>query len=590
MAYVVLARDWFNISISFRSLEVAMILSKSRRQCRAATIAALLILPLPVGANWSADPGVSVPVCVAIGEQTWIRSVGDGANGIIITWQDSRTYPSLIYIQRIGADGSPVWAADGVPICTASSSGHVPEIISDGAGGAVITWWDNRAVGRIRAQRVSAEGITMWGPQGVSVCEAPGRQESPALVGDGSGGAIIAWGDQRNGDFYDIYAQRVSSAGVVQWSANGIPVCNAARSQYRPLLATDGAAGAIIVWSDGRNDWDIYAQRVTDSGQIAWQVDGVAVCAATGQQGYPFIITDGAHGAILAWTDERNGYLQLYAQRVSGAGESQWAVDGVNFSFASEECGSPVLIPDSAGGAVVAWHEWHPTGNTISATRIDADGDFTWTTNVATLGYPYHQANNPQISSDGADGAIVTWSDTPADKYDFDILAQHISGAGASLWQDGGVRICSAPGDQGSHSMVADGEHGAIVAWHDLRNSEWTQGDVFVQRVMADGRIAGHVSAVPAVAVHNLRCLPNPFNPRATIHFDLPEPGPVRLAIHDLAGRLIRTLVDQYLSAGSHQAIWDGRDAFGRDVASGTYLARFESGGGLETLGIGLVR
>jgi hypothetical protein len=60
---------------------------------------------------------------------------------------------------------------------------------------------------------------------------------------------------------------------------------------------------------------------------------------------------------------------------------------------------------------------------------------------------------------------------------------------------------------------------------------------------------------------------PNPFNPLTTIRFDLPAAGPVRLAVYDLAGRLVRVLVEEARAAGSHEAVWDGRDAAGVPLA-----------------------
>jgi hypothetical protein len=91
-------------------------------------------------------------------------------------------------------------------------------------------------------------------------------------------------------------------------------------------------------------------------------------------------------------------------------------------------------------------------------------------------------------------------------------------------------------------------------------------------------------------AAFDLTASPNPFNPRTTIRFDLPGDGPVRLAIFDPAGRLVRTLVDENAPAGRHEADWDGRDASGREVASGCYLARLEFGGKVATVRMGLVR
>lgn len=108
-----------------------------------------------------------------------------------------------------------------------------------------------------------------------------------------------------------------------------------------------------------------------------------------------------------------------------------------------------------------------------------------------------------------------------------------------------------------------------------------------------DVSIAASMSPVPGegLSYAMLRAVcPNPFNPRTTITFELPAAGPVRLAVYDVAGRLVRTLVDESLPPGSHEAAWDGRDGAGHDVGSGSYLTRLEFGGRVEIARMGLVR
>jgi len=72
-----------------------------------------------------------------------------------------------------------------------------------------------------------------------------------------------------------------------------------------------------------------------------------------------------------------------------------------------------------------------------------------------------------------------------------------------------------------------------------------------------------------ALSVQNY---PNPFNPETTIQFTLPEQGRVTLKIFDVMGREVKTLVDEERFAGPYTALWDGKDTFGRSVASGMYF------------------
>jgi len=71
---------------------------------------------------------------------------------------------------------------------------------------------------------------------------------------------------------------------------------------------------------------------------------------------------------------------------------------------------------------------------------------------------------------------------------------------------------------------------------------------------------------------------PNPFNPGTAISYRLPEPGMTRLDVFNLLGQRVITLVDRYMPAGDHTALWNGFDAAGRAVPSGVYLYRLESG------------
>jgi len=76
---------------------------------------------------------------------------------------------------------------------------------------------------------------------------------------------------------------------------------------------------------------------------------------------------------------------------------------------------------------------------------------------------------------------------------------------------------------------------------------------------------------------------PNPFNPKTTIRFDLPQAGDVDLSVYDITGRRVATLHRGELPAGRHELSWLGRDQAGRQVASGLYVYRLETGGEILT-------
>ena len=71
-----------------------------------------------------------------------------------------------------------------------------------------------------------------------------------------------------------------------------------------------------------------------------------------------------------------------------------------------------------------------------------------------------------------------------------------------------------------------------------------------------------------------LQNAPNPFNSQTVVSYFLLEPGPVRLEVFSLSGQRVAVLQQGPQEAGYHRLHWDGRDAAGRSVASGTYLYR----------------
>jgi len=83
---------------------------------------------------------------------------------------------------------------------------------------------------------------------------------------------------------------------------------------------------------------------------------------------------------------------------------------------------------------------------------------------------------------------------------------------------------------------------------------------------------------------------PNPFNPQTSIQFGLPRPTAVQLTVHDIAGRLVATLVSEDLPAGFHHVPWNGLSDAGRTVASGVYVARLKANDDVKTCRMTLLK
>lgn len=258
-------------------------------------------------------------ISAAEGDQFSPSASPAGAGGALVTWQDVAAY-EIDYAQYVLPDGTAMWGA-GLPLSSIQADKTPARGVWDGSEGGICVWSERRSGTRdIFLQHMVASG-PQWGSDGIPVCAAEGDQQSPDLVSDGANGAIVVWFDSRSG-LRRLFTQRAKANGTFEWAENGIDLCGACAVQSGPVMTSDGAGGAIIAWVDSRDGQpDIYAQRVTASGTLAWGQDGVAVCTAPGAQTEPSIVTDGAGGAIVAWTDARNGVdTDIYAQRIDSTG------------------------------------------------------------------------------------------------------------------------------------------------------------------------------------------------------------------------------------------------------------------------------
>jgi len=142
--------------------------------------------------------------------------------------------------------------------------------------------------------------VSVFSQEGV-VSNAVNNQVNPASTTDSSGGAIVTWQDFRNGK-YEIYAQRVNALGIALWTPNGVAICTQ-DSNYNPAITYDGIGGAIITWQSYRGSAtaDIYAQRIDSNGVVQWTADGVALCVVVFDQNSITMVNDDNGGAILTW-------------------------------------------------------------------------------------------------------------------------------------------------------------------------------------------------------------------------------------------------------------------------------------------------
>ena len=149
------------------------------------------------------------------------------------------------------------------------------------------------------------------------------------------------------------------------------------------------------------------------------------------------------------------------------------------------------------------------------------------------------------------------------------------------------LTISSARRVSGYYRAQARNAAGEVVGqWHSIPlNQNLRQvlelpldGDMRLVRVESLAA-AKAVAATSGLAPN----VPNPFNSATQIAYHLSSPGPVQLVIYNVLGQPVRTLVDQFQTAGSYQVQWDARDQRGVSLSSGVYITRLSYPGGEQT-------
>jgi len=344
-------------------------------------------------ALWQLD---GVPVVTATENQgtSGIALVSDGTGGAILGWEDARAC-CTIFAQRIDSTGTPVWAIDGVqvspdPTVVLGGIGAPPQIVPDGIGGAIVSWWNiqvfpDEQPQTISLQKLNAAGSPMWASTGVTASlqvmspNPSSERRYYQMVSDGAGGVIIAGNqniDNATTTERHVVAQRINTSGTSIWASGGVRVSNATGPQAYPVLVSNNG-GAIAAWRNCTDitfmNCDIAAQKLDGTGQLLWGPQGIPIVSAPNTQASLSMLADGSGGAFILWNDCRNFsdanacYLNMdiYGQRLNANGQTLWQPDGFPISATNGNQGVPYSIEmitpsyavaaDGQGGFILSW-------------------------------------------------------------------------------------------------------------------------------------------------------------------------------------------------------------------------------------------
>ena len=262
--------------------------------------------------GWPARGRAFVPDSSAQGAPRLIGQVDGGVIGVWADSRQKSSRGVNTFALRMTADGTPTagWPAGGVPVQSQGSRKDDSDAASDGAGGLFVTWDDTRAAAftfdyDIYAQHILASGIVdpRWPTNGLPVCTAIDEQLGLEMVSDGFGGALFAWQDNRDSN-WQLYGQHLLADGsiVPGWMTNGIPLLASPWGKYFIGMVPDEMGGFYAVWEQIPFSNQVYAQHMAGNGQMApgWPGDGLPIGAEDGEDFSPTdFAPDGFGGALV---------------------------------------------------------------------------------------------------------------------------------------------------------------------------------------------------------------------------------------------------------------------------------------------------
>ena len=487
--------------------------------------------------DWSYDQTACIDVTLEQSNTKW-----PSAGTLPGFWDDNReSYMHWIKVARYGVNGIVTASGSGLPLdATVTVTGNSMAVQTDPTFGDYYKVLDTgtyeltfTAVGYI-PQTISGVSTTWGTPTVLDVVLDPvAHGEITGYVFETGGAPIDADVDVYTHPL-DEYVAAVTSQATL---GGAYTVPNLIYGDYRLVYSAAG--------------------HITDEQIVT--LDGASVAAPDMTLGIAEEVTllgDDFESGASQWT----GDWGLDAPG-HGGGQDMSDSPGENYpDYAATTCeiGSPLDLSDIMSGSVSYWCKWdiEPNWDGVQF-QVSTDGGGNWTALSSGRTQPGTGQGAQESGEPYYESTQATWVLETRD------LAPWLGEADVRfrflLVSDSSVR------EDGFHfdDFLAEG----------LRESDPGTG---VDTPLLASRLRG--------------AYPNPFNPTTKIAYTSARAGHVTLAVYDVTGRLVRTLVDGHVGVGEHVALWDGRGDDGVRVASGVYFARFSGDEVVDTTKLMLVK
>ncbi|MDB5269587.1 MAG: Por secretion system C-terminal sorting protein [Hymenobacter sp.] len=295
-----------------------------------------------------------------------------------------------------------------------------------------------------------------------------------------------------------------SFSATAQWNPN--PAQNLAvrdqtgTSEVLPRSAPALGGGTWVAWFESvpATNYQLRLQLLDVNGRPQLGAAGLLVSAqpqGSALFGYD-LKADNLGNAVLAFQDTRSGSSQCVAYKISPAGQQLWGANGIQLLDAAATSGlSPAIGITSGNNVVIGWNASGPATTTrgtkaVPLVKYSAAGVLLWTTPVA-IQAPARRFSRPGfVAVPGSEDVVVQYvEETGSGLGVSTVYAQRYNASGAPVWP-APVRVSDKTiGFAAFPELVPDGSGGYYVLLGSGNPASATLGDVYAQRVLADGSL-----------------------------------------------------------------------------------------------------
>jgi uncharacterized delta-60 repeat protein len=483
----------------------------------------------------------------------------DNMGNVYVTGETSGAGTGLDFLTiKYNSLGAEIWSK------TYNSPGNHNEIskaiVVDAFGNAYIT---GDSHGDFVTIKYDSSGIQQW------LSTFDNAWEIRDIDVDNMGNVFIAgWVDLTSNLEYDYALIKYNSSGVQQW----VKTYNGPGNGYDYIssLALDNTGNIYVTGQSvgSGTQTDFATIKYNTAGDVVWlKRHGTS----TGHDFGMDITVDNSGNVFVTGTKSVSGSLDFGTIKYNSSGEEQWvkSYNGPGNGFDRSES----IDVDANGNVYITGRSPGSGSNFDFATiKYDSSGSQQWVTRYNGSGNGIDEAK-VTLSDEFGNVYVSGFSHEGATGYDYTTIKYNPGGS--QEWK------IHYNGNLNSEDQLSDL---AIDPTGNLLVTGYSMNDFLTIKYSHVVSITGNTNEIPFV-YELIQNYPNPFNPQTKIKFSIPRNNFISLKIYDILGRQVDELVNQMLSAGKHEVLWDASH-----FRSGIYYYKLEAADFTETKKMLLVK